>query len=125
MRFPWLDGLATLFVAAAVGLYAAFVFDRPIVGFDAVAPVAIAVIVLGIAGCAPAVVVRFRELMSGSRGYLASTVVLGLIATGAGIWAIVAGREEALLGLVIATIVLWAMSTMRHMAVQPAHQGLR
>lgn len=124
MRIPWRDGIATLFVAAALGLYLAFELDRPVPGFAAVAPVAIAVLVLGIAASASAVVPGFEELLRGSRLYLLVTSALGLVAFGMGLWGVLANREEALLAFVLATLVLWAMSTLRHLTVLRSHGAL-
>lgn len=124
MRFPWRDGLATLFVAAALGLYAAFELDRPVPGFSTVATVAIAVLVLGIIASASAVVPGFMELLRGSRLYMVVTSVLGIVALGGGIWALVGDEQNGLRALVAATLVLWAVSTLRHLAVPATREGL-
>lgn len=115
MRFPWRDAVATLFVAAALGLYAAYEFDRAIPGFTTVAAVTLAVLVLGVAASASAVVPGFGELLRGSRMYMVAASALGLAALVAGIWGLAGGAENAVRLLVLATLVLWAMSSARHL----------
>lgn len=125
MRFPWRDGLATLFVAIALGTYAAFALDRALPGFTSVAAVAVAVLALGVAASASAVVPGFGELLRGSRMYMAVTSALGLVALGTGVWGLVAGEETALSALVLSTLALWVMSTVRHLAQRPRHGLIR
>lgn len=115
MRVPWRDGLATLFVAAALGVYAAWAVGSALPGFTRPTIVAVAVLVLGVAASISAVVPGFGDLLRGSRLYLAATSGLGLVAFGAGLYALFAESAVALAVLVAATVVLWAMSSMRHL----------
>lgn len=117
MRTFWRDGLATLFVAAALGVYGAWAIGSALPGFTRPTVVAVAVLVLGIAASVSAVVPGFEGLLHGSRPYLAATSAIGLIAFAAGLYTLFAGNEVTLGALVTATVVLWAVSTVRHVAV--------
>jgi hypothetical protein len=75
------------------------------------------VLCLGILASASAVVPGFGELLRGSRGYLAISSAFGVLALGAGLYALIAGEAAALTVLVLATLVMWAMATVRHSAV--------
>lgn len=108
------DLLATVFVAAgalAYGLWQAGVGSQ---GVTEVRVVTAIVLVLGIAASASAVVPGFDGLLHGSTVYLAVTSLLGLGALGAGISALVTGRESMLGVLAAVTVVLWMISTIRH-----------
>jgi ABC-type Mn2+/Zn2+ transport system permease subunit len=61
-----------------------------------------------------AVVPAFAALLRGSRPYLMASSALGLVAFIAGLWAAWANEPIGLAVLVMATLVLWAMSTWRH-----------
>lgn len=115
MRIPWRDSLATLFVAAAVGIYAAWLVGSALPGLGTPAPIAVAVLALGVAASASAVVPGFGDLLRGSKAYLAASSLLGLVALIAGVWTLVAGEAYALATLLGATIVLWGMSSVRHL----------
>jgi hypothetical protein len=126
MRITWRDALATLFVALALVVYAAWAIGASIPGFGEVNAVAVAVLILGVAASISAVVPGFAELLHGSRLYLVTASALGLLAVGAGLWAFLAGEAMALAGLVLVTVAMWAMSTVRHAGIrQPQHLGHR
>jgi hypothetical protein len=126
MHVSWRDSIATILVAIGVVVYGAWVVGPGIPGFVEPARVALAVLVLGVAASISAVVPGFDELLRGSKPYLAATSALGVVALGAGVWTIVAGGAEAGLAvLVLATVVLWAMSTMRHVGVGRPRQHLQ
>jgi hypothetical protein len=116
MHLAWRDGLATLFVAAALGVYAAWAIGSPLAGFTRPTEVAIAVLVLGIAASISAVVPGFNAMWHGSRLYLAGASLLGVVALGAGLWSVFGGDRTALGSFVAATVILWGMSTVRHLA---------
>jgi hypothetical protein len=122
MAVPWRDSIATLLVAVGAVLYGGWVTGVTISGFDSVAAVAIAILVLGVAASASAVVPGFRELLRGSRLYLAGTSVLGLVALGGALYAIATDEPIALAALVLATVVLWAVSTTRHVGMHHPQQ---
>jgi hypothetical protein len=60
------------------------------------------------------VVPGFTELLHASKTYLVITSALGLLALVAGVIALAAGSSTMLATLVIATVVLWALATIRH-----------
>ncbi len=124
MSLSWRDSIATLLVALGVVIYAAFVLGVTIPGLESVAAIAIGILVLGIAASVSAVVPGFDALLHGSRMYFAGTSVLGLIALGAGLYAIANGESIALAILTLATVVLWALSTARHVGVHLPQQRL-
>jgi hypothetical protein len=103
-------------------VYAAWLIGVAVPG--EVAGVALIVLVLGIAASMSAVVPAFSELLHGSRFYLAASSALGLVALAAGAWALAAGEPTALVVLVMATLLLWAMSTMRHVGLHRPEQRL-
>jgi hypothetical protein len=125
MPLSWRDSIATILVAIGVVVYGAWVVGSAIPGFGEPAAVAIAVLAVGIAASVSAVVPGFGELLRGSKLYLAGASALGLVALGAGVWTI-AGADAApgLAVLVVATVALWAMSTLRHVGVGRPNQGL-
>jgi hypothetical protein len=125
MPLSWRDSIATILVAIGVVVYGAWVIGSGIPGLEEPAGVAIAVLALGVAASISAVVPGFSELLHGSRPYLVAASVLGVVALGAGLWTILAeGAEAGLAVLVLATIVLWGMSTMRHVRVGGPRQHL-
>ncbi len=117
MPIPWRDVLATVLVAASLVIYALWAVGAPLAPFSDVPTIAAAVLVLGIAASASAVVPGFGELLRGSRLYLGAASGLGVIALVGGVWAIAAAEAVALALLVLATIVMWAMSTARHLGL--------
>jgi hypothetical protein len=121
VRIPPRDALATIFVAISIGVYAAWALGLNLLGFGAVAAVAAAVLVLGVAASASAVVPDFTELLHGSRMYLALASAFGLLALGAGLYALIAGEAAALTLLVVAMVAMWAMATARHVVVRQTH----
>ncbi len=126
MPISWRDSIATILVAIGVVVYGAWVVGPGISGFVEPASVALAVLVLGVAASISAVVPGFDELLRGSKPYLAGTSALGVVAVGAGVWTIAAGGAAAGLAvLVLATVALWAMSTMRHVGVGRPRQRLQ
>jgi hypothetical protein len=114
VRLASRDALATGFVAISLGVFGAWALGIDLPGFGAVAAVALAVLLLGIAASASAVVPRFAELLHGSRLYLALTSAFGLLALAAGLYALIAGAGAALTLLVLATMAMWIMATARH-----------
>ena len=117
MHLPWRDLIATLLVAASLVAYAMWAVGAAIPGFGDVPTVAVAPLALGVAASISAVVPGFDELLRGSRLYLAGASGLGLVALGAGLWALVGRDANGLALLVLTTIALWAVSTMRHLGV--------
>jgi hypothetical protein len=122
MSIPRRDLLATVFVGVSLLAYVGWLAGGAFLVIDEVAGVAVVVLALGVAASMSAVVPAFTELLHGSRLYLAAASALGLVALAAGLWALVAGEPMALAGLVLVTILLWAMSTMRHLQLHRSGQ---
>jgi hypothetical protein len=118
MVHAWRDGLATVFVAIGLVIYGAWVSGGDILGLESVEAVSLAVLGLGVAASASAVVTGWDELMAhGSRLYVFGASGLGGLALGAGLWAVF-GRDPAGAAiLVVATVALWAVSTARHLGL--------
>ena len=112
MSLPRRDLFATVLVGVSVALYLAWAIGIAIPGN--VAGVALAVLILGVLASMSAVVPAFAELVHGSKLYFGATSALGLVALVAGVRAVALGEPLALTVLVMATTVLWGLSTVRH-----------
>jgi hypothetical protein len=122
MRLSWRDGLATVFVGVGVLVYGLWLADVASAGPRAVTAV---VLVLGLAASVTAVVYGVGAgLLRASKVYLVVASLIGLAAAVAGVWALVAETEAMLAILVASTVVLWLMSTVRHIlaAQMPEHR---
>ena len=118
MRLSWRDALATVFVLAAALLYALWLADVEVFGLSSVRAVGIVVMALGLAASVTAVVYGVGAgLLQASKVYLAITSLIGLGALVAGIMVLVSENEPMLGALVIATAVLWLLSTVRHVLI--------
>jgi hypothetical protein len=126
MQIGLRDWIATVLVLAGVGVALAWWASLPVVETFDVRTVSILVTAMGMLASASAVVPGFSALVHGSRSYLAGTSIVGTLALVAAGVAIVNADERALAVLVIASIVLWIVSTMRHMgALVSATSGAR
>lgn len=126
MRLSWRDSIATILVAIGIVVYLAWVVGFDIPGLTEPVGVAIAMLVLGVAASMSAVVPGFAELLRGSKLYLVSASALGLIALGAGICTIAgADANVGLAVLALTTVLMWAMSTVRHVGVGSPRQHLQ
>ncbi len=112
MSMPWRDRMATLLVAAAALIYGLWL-TGPISGLTAGA-VAMLVLALGFIASASAVVPGFAMLIKGSKTYLVSASIGGLIALVCGVLTVTQATDQTLAVLVIATVALWAAATVRH-----------
>lgn len=112
MSLPRRDLFATVLVGVSVALYLAWAVGIAVPG--EVVGVALAVLILGVLASMSAVVPAFPELVHGSKLYFGGTSALGLVALVAGVRAVAVGEPLALTILVLVTILLWGMSTVRH-----------
>lgn len=118
MRLTWRDALATVFVLAAVVVYGMWVADDEVLGTTSVRTVGLVVMLLGLASSVTAVVYGVGAgLLKASKVYLAVASLFGLGALVAGVLVLVDESEPMLGGLVIATAILWLMSTVRHVLI--------
>lgn len=119
MSITWRDGLATVFVGAAVALYLLWVGGTTVAGLSSPRALSLAVFGLGIAGCYTA-----KSRMAAMYGvggnrrpplfYVVLVSLLGGFTVVAGIVAIVTTSGTALATLTWAMVALWALSTIHH-----------
>ncbi len=123
MSLPKRDVVATVLVAAAVVLYWLWEVSAPPPGVSSIRATGLAILGLGFAASATAVVPGFDELVRGNKAYLAVTSLIGLVAFGAGIILLFAESETALGVLMLVMVVLWAVATAHHalLAGGPGH----
>jgi hypothetical protein len=121
MRLSWRDGLATVFVGVGAVLYVLW-----LAGIEVAGPRVLAGIVLGLGLAASITAVVYgvgAGLLRVSKVYLAVASLIGLAALVAGVMALVAVNEPMLAVLVVATVVLWMMSTVRHVISTAEYPG--
>jgi len=106
------DRIATLLVATAALIYGLWL-TGPLSGLSAGA-VAMLVLALGFIASASAVIPGFAALIKGSKTYLVSASIGGIIALLCGVLTVSQPTDQTLAILVIATIGLWAAATVRH-----------
>ena len=123
MQIGLRDWIATVLVLAGVGVALAWWASLPVVDTFDVRTVSILVTAMGMLASASAVVPGFSALVHGSRSYLAGTSIVGTLALVAAGVAIVNADERALAVLVIASVLLWIVSTMRHMGALVSATG--
>jgi hypothetical protein len=115
MRLTWRDALATVFVLAAVVVYGIWLVDDEVLGTSSVRTIGLVVMLLGLASSVTAVVYGVGAgLLKAPKLYLVVSSLFGLGALVAGVLVLVDESEPMLGGLVIATALLWLMSTIRH-----------
>jgi uncharacterized membrane protein len=114
MRMSRRDWIATALVVAAVLAYAVWlvIADNP--AESAIRAMVATVLVLGFAASATAVVPGFAALIHGSKTYLVAASAIGLVALVAGVMAFVNASTALLAALVVATMVMWVMASLRH-----------
>lgn len=119
MKLTIRDRLATLLVAASVITYGLWLAG--LLGGLTSGAVAVVVLALGVLASASAVVPGFAALLAGSKAYLAGASLVGLVAFVSGVLTVANATGETLAILVAATIVLWAVATVRHAASSHDH----
>lgn len=114
MRLDKRDVIATSLVAAAGLLYVLWAVGAAPPGMSATRVTGSAVLALGFAASATAVVPTVDRLLHGSKAYLAGTSLIGFIALLGGVRVLVAASETGL-GIVMgAMLVLWLVATVHH-----------
>jgi hypothetical protein len=120
MHFSWRDGLATVFVGAGVSVYGLWLGDVVSVGPRVVTAIVMA---LGLAASVTAVIYGVGAgLLRAPKVYLVAASLLGIAAAVAGVWALAAESQALLAILVVSTVALWLMATLRHVLAVPAAQ---
>jgi hypothetical protein len=116
------DQAASAFVALATIAYLAWLAGAELPGLSSVRAETAAVLALGFAASASAVVPGFEGLIHGSKTYVGLMSLVGAGALVAGILALVTESEGWLGVLVVTTVVMWFVSTVRH-AMRSATTG--
>jgi hypothetical protein len=115
MRLTWRDILATVFVFAAALLYSLWLAGIEVFGIGSARVLGGVILVLGLAASVSAVVYGVGAgLLQVRKAYLVIASVVGLVALVAGVTTLAADSETMLGVLMISTVVLWVMSTIRH-----------
>lgn len=121
MNLTTRDTVATLLVTTAALTYGLWLAG--FLGALSVAAVALVVLTLGFLASASAVVPGFVALLTGSRTYLAIASLFGAVALGSGVLTIANMTESTLAVLVVTTVILWALATVRHANVHAQRQA--
>ncbi len=85
MHLPKRDIIATSLVAAAGLLYLLWAVGSALPGMSSTRATGVAVLALGFAASASAVVPTFDQLLHGNKAYLVITSLIGLVAVAAGV----------------------------------------
>ena len=124
MSFPKRDLIATVLVALACCLYGLWTLDAALPGLRSVRATGIVILVLGFAASGSAVVPGFEQLLKGNKIYVALTSIIGVVAFVAGLQMLIGTSETGLAVMIIAMVVLWAISTVHHsMLAKPSGAG--
>ncbi len=114
MRIPRRDVIATGLVAAAAVLYVLWLADMTLPGMSGTRATGVAILGLGFAASATAVVPGFDQLLHGSRAYLVASSLLGLVAFVAGVLMLWSAGSTTLAVLMAVMVTLWAVATTHH-----------
>jgi hypothetical protein len=114
MHLPKRDIGATGLTAAAGLLYVLWAVGAAPPGLSGIRATGATILVFGFAASASAVVPAFYQLIHGNKMYLAATSLVGLLALGAGVLALLDASELGLGLLIGAMGVLWLIATIHH-----------
>ncbi len=114
MYLPRRDLIATGLVAVAGLLYLLWAIDATLPGMSSTRTTGVAVLALGFAASASAVVPGFDQLLHGNKTYLAITSLIGLAAAAAGVQMLITASGAGLTVVMVAMAVLWLIATIRH-----------
>ena len=123
MRLTWKDGVATVFMAAIVVIYIAFLNSTTAWLISSARGTATAVLVLGMIGGCGMSTPAPQHKDARARAYTGIAGVLGTIALIAGVVALITASTVALAILVVATLTLWLVATVRHIFTPAAAPG--
>jgi hypothetical protein len=132
MHLPIRDIIATCLVAVAGLLYLLWGVDSTLPGMSSARATGVAVLALGFAASASAVVPAFGPLIHGNKTYLVITSLIGLAALAAGAQMLITASGTGLTVVMAAMAVLWLIATIHHSLLartglpqQPARRGPR
>ncbi len=114
MYLPIRDIIATGLVAVAALLYSLWAVDSTLPGMSSTRATGAAVLALGFAASASAVVPGFGQLLHGSKTYLVITSLIGLAAFAAGVQMLITASGAGLTVVMAALAVLWLIATIHH-----------
>lgn len=120
MRLTWKDAVSTVFMAAIAVIYVAYLNSTTAWLISSARGTATAVLVLGmVGGCAMSAP---AERYEGRRApaYTSFASLVGATALVAGVIALITANTVALAILVVATLALWLVATVRHTLTRPA-----
>ena len=123
MRLTWKDAVSTVFMAAIVVIYVAFLNSTTEWLISSARGTAAAVLVLGIVGGCGMSAAAEQYQGQRARAYTSFASVLGATALVAGVIALITASTVALAILVVATLALWLVATARHAFTGPAVPG--
>ncbi len=114
MRLPKTDIIATGLVAVAAVFYLLWAVGSTLPGMSSARVTGVAVLALGFAASASAVVPAFGQLLHGSRAYLVIASLIGLAAAAAGVQMLITASGAGLTVVMAAIAVLWLIATVHH-----------
>ena len=114
MHLPKRDIIATCLVAAAGLLYLLWAIGSTLPGMSSTRATGVAVLALGFAASASAVVPTFGQLLHGNKTYLVMTSLIGLAAAAAGVQMLITASGTGLTVVMAAMAVLWLIATIHH-----------
>lgn len=114
MYLPKRDIVATALVAAAGLLYLLWALEATLPGMSGTRATGVAVMALGFAASASAVVPSFDRLLHGNTAYLVLTSLIGLLALAAGVQMLLTASGTGLTVVMAAMAVLWLIATIHH-----------
>jgi hypothetical protein len=95
-------------------LYLLWAIGSALPGMSSTRATGVAVLALGFAASASAVVPAFGHLLHGNKTYLAITSLIGLAATAAGVQMLITANGAGLTVVMAAMAVLWLIATIHH-----------
>ena len=114
MHLPTRDLIATGLVAVAGLVYLLWAIGSAPPGMSSTRVTGAAVLALGFAASASAVVPGFGQLLHGNTAYLAITSLIGLAAFAAGMQMLITASGAGLTVVMAAMAVLWLIATIHH-----------
>jgi hypothetical protein len=124
MMLTWKDAVSALFMAAIVAVYLAFLGGTHLWLISSARGATAVVLVLGMTGGAfGAAGIRFGAAEPlAMRVYLTFVSLLGIAALATAVAGLATGSTVALAALVVLTLSLWVISTVRHTFTLPTRQ---
>lgn len=117
------DAIATVLVAMAGVLYALWAVDSTLPAMSGTRVTGTAILVLGFAASATAVVPNFDQLIRGNRTYLVGMSVIGLGAFAAAVHMLLTAGAVSLAIVMAAMVVMWLIATVHHSVLANTMRG--